>query len=338
MDKIARRVPGLIRIVSYFGIVIGFLGIALIAFTLVNNIYKSLIAPEAVPGVALVLPIQVKGVFFVPFFYWIISIFVLAIVHELSHGVVARLHKIRVKFSGFAFIGVLLPIIPAAFVEPDEKQLRKKPAKQQLAVFAAGSFANIVFGFIVLALFILVAPVTVSSFVKPNGVVVTGFAEGFPAADSGLSTGDVITAVDNTPIKHLDNFTAYLQTKKPGDNVIVATKNASYPIALAANPEDKSKGYLGVFVTQNTELKQAAKQYSFVPAAIFWVLGLMYWVYVLNIGIGLFNLVPIAPLDGGRMVQLVMKEKFKLRGEKAAQLISALFIFLVAFNLIFSFV
>ena len=77
--------------------------------------------PAASSGVGLVLPFKAKGVFYVPFFYWIISIFVIAVVHEFSHGLIARANNIKVKSSGFAFLALLVPIIPAAFVEPDEK-------------------------------------------------------------------------------------------------------------------------------------------------------------------------------------------------------------------------
>ena len=33
----------------------------------------------------------------------------------------------------------------------------------------------------------------------------------------------------------------------------------------------------------------------------------LYWIYVLNIGIGLMNLFPLVPLDGGRMLDDVVK-------------------------------
>src|SRR3989338_5431196 len=118
----------------------------LISYGLINNIYVIFTKPEATPGVGLVLPFKAKGVFFVPFFYWMISLFVIAIVHEFSHGLIARANNLKVKSSGFAFVGLIVPIIPAAFVEPDEKELRKRLHREQLNVFSSGPLSNVALG------------------------------------------------------------------------------------------------------------------------------------------------------------------------------------------------
>jgi membrane-associated protease RseP (regulator of RpoE activity) len=36
--------------------------------------------------------------------------------------------------------------------------------------------------------------------------------------------------------------------------------------------------------------------------AILWIKDLFFWLFVLNLGVGLFNLVPLGPIDGGRML------------------------------------
>src|SRR3989344_169747 len=72
---------------------------------------------------SLVLPFKAKGTFYLPVFFWVLSIFVFSVVHEFCHGLLARRHGIPVKSSGFAFLAVLIPILPAAFVEPEEKHL-----------------------------------------------------------------------------------------------------------------------------------------------------------------------------------------------------------------------
>src|SRR3990167_4033784 len=186
MDSISKKYRKIVMSLGYFGILVGFIGMAIICYALINNLYTLFTEPEATSGVGLVLPFKGKGIFYVPFFYWIISIFVIAVVHEFSHGLIARAHNIKVKSSGFAFLGIGfrlvglaaiiislfvkasnnldfnfsvnylnyakpefwiiigsifliisfiksvsglggIPIIPAAFVEPDEKELRKRP-------------------------------------------------------------------------------------------------------------------------------------------------------------------------------------------------------------------
>ncbi|WP_367883132.1 site-2 protease family protein [Thermococcus peptonophilus] len=61
------------------------------------------------------------------------------VVHELSHGIVARADKLPLKSVGL----VLLAVIPGAFVEPDEEELAKAPLRSRLRVYGAGSMANI---------------------------------------------------------------------------------------------------------------------------------------------------------------------------------------------------
>jgi len=90
-------------------------------------------APSA--GVQLVIP----GVT-IPLWYGLIGLIVVMVVHELSHGVVARAEKLRLKSVGL----VLFAVIPGAFVEPDEDELKKAPLLSRLRVYAAGSMANIV--------------------------------------------------------------------------------------------------------------------------------------------------------------------------------------------------
>jgi len=82
----------------------------LISFELVRQLITALIQPSGAAAVALVLPFDsgLKGTIAVPFFYWIISIFIIAVVHEFSHGIVARAHNIKIKSSGFAFLSIII--------------------------------------------------------------------------------------------------------------------------------------------------------------------------------------------------------------------------------------
>ena len=146
------------------------------------------------------------------FFYWIISIFILATIHEFAHGVVSKLHNVKVKSSGIGFLSILVPIIPLAFVEPDEKALIKKSSKKQLAVFAAGPLANILFAFIVLGFSLLITNPIASHLIDYDGVSITGlvkeFDTKFPAEVAGVTENELIKKIDNTEITQVINFTS----------------------------------------------------------------------------------------------------------------------------------
>ncbi len=141
--SLGERHPVLWKYVGNLGVIIGFAVSILMIITLVKITLESLSRPT--PGaIGLLLPSlsaspsSGPGLIFVPFWYWIIIIALLAFVHEGLHGVMAAREKIRLKSLGWG----LLAVIPLAFVEPDEKVLRKKQHIQQLRVFAAGSLAN----------------------------------------------------------------------------------------------------------------------------------------------------------------------------------------------------
>lgn len=342
MERFAKRFSKILKHVGYFAIFIGFLGMLLITYALVQNVYNLLTKPEAMPGAALVLPFEVKGAFYVPFFYWIISIFIIALVHEFAHGILAKKYNMKIKSSGFAFLGILLPIIPAAFVEPDEKELRKRPAKEQLSVFAAGPFANILLAFVIVGITALIITPLSNGLVEPEGILVTGLIEGeYPAKLAGITENEIIKSIDNTEILYLRNFSNILETKKPGDIITLQTNKSTYSITLAENPEDNSKAYLGVYVQQKTKIKQSftEKYGKYTPLIIIWFMGLLYWLYVLNLGIGLFNLAPMGPLDGGRML-LVTLQQF-MKEEKAVKYwkkIGFFFLALVLVNILFAFI
>lgn len=355
MDAWAKKYKKFIRFVGYLGILIGFIGMALISYSLIINLFHLFTKPEAAPGVGLVLPFKAKGVFFVPFFYWIISIFVIAVVHEFLHGLIARAHNLKVKSSGFAFVGLVIPVIPAAFVEPDEKELKKRPHKEQLSVFAAGPLANIITALLFFALASFLFSPIVNAMIEPNGIKIIGYGEGnqtFPAQNAGLKVGEVIQEVDDIQVPYVGNFSKILGSKKPGDTIKLKTDISAYEIILARNPENESKAFLGILHEQKTKISDyaIATYGNGLPRAFLWVsgnpysrdyienLGLMGFLIFLNLGIGLFNLVPIGPLDGGRMLQLVMHRLFdKEKGDKLWSYIGIFFLVIIFVSVVFGF-
>ena len=336
MDRVARRFPRLLRYAGYLGILVGFLGMAVVTFSVIQSFLNLFLRPEQAAGVAPVLPLKAKGVFFILFFYWIISIFILAVVHEFSHGVIARLYRIPLKATGFGFLGIIFPAIPFAFVEPHETAMARRNLRQQFSMLAAGAFSNIVVGFLFFGLFLLTAPLASNAFLEFNGVGITGFVnETSPLKVAGASVGEVIIGVNDAPIYHYDNFTKFLEKTQPGQKVKIKTNASEYLVVLASNPDKPDRGYLGVLAEPNAEVKENAKKLlgGALAPMVFWLLGLLATLYLLNIGIGLFNLIPIlTPIqaDGGRMLRLAA-ERFlgKKTGEQLWKFVSLIILAMV---------
>ena len=293
IDVFAAKHTKILSILSYFSVFLGFLGMAFISFDIVKGLYNILFA-SAAPTVGVVLPFEVKGAFYVPFAYWLISIILVMIVHEFSHGIFARLYSVRIKSTGLAFAGAIVPIIPGAFVDIDEKQLNKKSVFQQLSVFSAGPFANFVFAALFFVILISLIPL-VDVFYQPNGVKITEIVKNSPAEITGLAVGSVITNIDGKTIKTSDDFSAAFDGKIRGNKISIN----SMDIILS---DKNNKPFLGVLVEQDYYL---TKDSLFAPV-VRWLKELVFWLFALNLGVGAFNLLPLGPLDGGRMAHALL--------------------------------
>ncbi len=340
MDRIAKAFPKFLRVLTFLSVIVGFFGMVFISYALLSNTLQLFIKPEAAPGVQPVLPINVKGVFFVPFIYWIIAIFLIAVVHEFAHGITARLYGMRVKSSGFLFISLLIPIIPAAFVEPDEKKVVKRPAFQQYAMFASGAFSNLAFaGIILMVLIYPVSPIAEKIF-QIDGIKVVKLTENGPAELAGLKEGEIIKMVNDIKIKTVEDFTNFLSKAEPGDKITLATDKSAYTFLLHTSPENPKKPFVGISTTDNLVVSKGftAKYGKLTADAFLWIISLMNWLFMLNIGIGLFNLAPLSVLDGGRMFRLAMEKIFtKQNGDKIWHFVSLVFVLMIAVNIVFGF-
>jgi hypothetical protein len=144
MNRISDRHRKLVITIAYSFIGFAFAGMIFISYTILRTMINFIIAPKTTDtGMALLYPgTSIAGVGYLSFWYWLIGLFLIALVHEMAHGIVAVANKIKIKSSGFAVLGIIAPLFPAAFVEPDEKQMSKRPAIEQYSVLAAGPMIN----------------------------------------------------------------------------------------------------------------------------------------------------------------------------------------------------
>jgi membrane-associated protease RseP (regulator of RpoE activity) len=268
------------------------------------------------------------------FLHWILAILIIAVIHEFSHGIYARLYNIKVKSSGFALFGPIL----AAFVEPDEKQLSKKSKRVQLSVFSAGPFSNIITGFLFLGILSLVtAPIYTAAF-DGDGVMVNELIEDFPMKQTGIETPFIIKAMNGYQVLDFEDFSNATKDIAPGDEVILDTDKGDFSIIAATNPDNESKGFMGV---SNFELvripnKEIAEKYgNFFPPLVQWIHLFIFWLWIISWGVGLFNLLPLGPVDGGRMLLtgLLTITKNKERAHKYWSVVSMVCLLLIFVNL-----
>jgi len=321
-----------LRWLGYAGIIVGFIGMAFIFVVLLISTFKLFFIENAQPGIAPVLPgVRVTGLPTLSFWHWIISIFILAVVHEFSHGILARVHKVDVKSSGFGFLGPIL----LAFVEPDEKEISQSSKKAQLSIFGAGPFSNIILGALSILFFIFILGPVSNMILEYDGIAVSGFTSNYPAEKSGLTLPLVIKSINGIETLEFGSFINATKEITPDQKITLGTDKGVVEIKTVEDPKNSSRGFIGIEgLSQHTKTKENVS--AFVGDFFKWFSLLVMWLFFINIGVGLFNLLPLGPVDGGRMFYVASLAIFKneKRAKKAWMIAMYLVLFLIFVNLI----
>ncbi|WP_407424598.1 site-2 protease family protein [Methanobrevibacter sp.] len=313
------------------------LGIAVSFVTMIGMAWLLISSIETVtttPSVSLVIPgVEMPGSsIYVPLGYGLIGLATVLVIHEFSHGILAVSEKISIKSIGL----LLFAIIPGAFVEPDEDELKESSRLSQLRVYAAGSIANMSLAAVALVIFLVISSYAIPGNFSENGIEINRVVGDSPASEH-LKEGMIIESIDNHTI---DNSTSYLDVVssfKPGDNVTVGTNEGSYTLTLDKNPNNESVGYFGIQAGKHYELKSNA--FGPLPWIYFSLLELFQWMFILNLGIGTFNLLPMKPLDGGKMLEILLSYKLPENIYKPlVNSISVIMAMIIVFSIVASFI
>ncbi len=344
IESVANKSPRFWKILGSFAVILCFYFMFFGVSYLANSALKVAVGEIKESELKLVLPAPVKSTeigyahIFLPFWIWILVIFFILVPHEFAHGIIARVEKVKIKSVGL----LLFLIFPGAFVEPDEKQLKRKRLFSKLRVFAAGSFANIVVSF---SVFIIGALLWSS---VANGIAIEKVVENSPAYFSGLKEGMIIKNINGERINYdfafysnfvlskaqpesfgariyllgiLTNWTFVNYTFKPGDKITVETDRGNFTVVLSEHPEIENAPYMGIVVS--------SEQGSF--DFLFRFLALL---SMLSFAVAVINLLPLYPLDGGQMIKALLEER--LEEEKAMEITKTISLFTL-FLLLYTF-
>ena len=302
---------------------------------LINNPALGEISREMGPQAILMLP----GINpMLPIVYGWIAIVVAVVIHEGGHGIIARNVGFDVKSSGLLFF-LFVPI--GAFVDVDEEQVKKARARPSLKVMAAGVGGNIIFGATCLLLLLVLV-----SGVSPavNGVYVNSVVDGMPAQEAGLMPKDVFTAIDNIPINNATDLQTIINSKTAGDTVWVEVIRGDnwqqqYATNITLTISEDNRTIMGI-TTYDLQTELRLENYQtfsierlsmymvpptlasgLVPYSDFlapfythslgpvWVIlaNTLFWLWFVNLNLAIFNALPIYPMDGGRIVDILLK-------------------------------
>lgn len=329
ISRISNLSPTFWRWYMNVGIIVAFGAMIFTTWSLISAIPSVF----ETPAVSIIIPgVEMPGSsIYVPFFYGLIALATVLIVHEFSHGIQAVGEKISIKSIGL----LLFIILPGAFVEPDEEELKQAKKSSRLRVYAAGSIANITLAIIAI-LIVSLCSAGIPNYFAEDGIEIDRVVGDSPS-DGILKEGMVLEAIDNQKINDSSSYMDIVSSFSPGDNVSVKTDQGTYSITLDKNPNNESVGFFGIqankhFVLSNDSLGP-------LPWILFELLELFQWVFMLNLGIGLFNLLPLKPLDGGYMLEILLSYKLSENVYKPiVNALSVIMAMVIVFTIVASFI
>ena len=341
MDRLAQY--RIVSFLSYFSLILMpiFSIIAILVLLLTVSLYLSFsevreIARDVGPQGALLIPGLNP---YLPIVYGWIAIFIGIVIHELSHGVVARNIGVPVKSAGLMFF-VLLPI--GAFVEVDDEKMDSISFKKSGRIIAAGSGSNILVAF--LSLLLLVGVVNTMQPVAQGIAVGQIFADS-PAHEAGILPGDIITHLNQVPTPDSAVFSSNFDNFGPGEEIVLTVQRQhqqyDFELILSTHPDNQDLPFIGV-VRPPVDINNSLEMYqsglglstnfllylSFPTSSSFLIpfsdsmqkfytssLGdqyvvlsnLFFWIWFINFNLGIFNALPLGPLDGGQAFKRGLK-------------------------------
>ena len=183
-------------------------------------------------------------------FYFIITIGILVLVHELGHFLAAKFFKMRVDTFSLGFpprafgkkigetdyciswvpiggyvkiAGMIDESFDTEFLnkEPQPWEFRSKPIWQRMIVISAGVIMNLllavfIFWGIIFHQGMTIRPVTEIGYVLQNS----------PAAKAGLLVGDKIVSINNHPVKQWDEIERNLYTESVANDLAIQVQRS----------------------------------------------------------------------------------------------------------------
>jgi len=340
------RWPRALRAFGQVSVLVGFGLMAYALWFLATNLMKHISAASGfepltilIPGVTITSPEIIA--------YFLISLPVILVVHEGAHGLLAKLEGLRIKAAG---VGLAF-IFPLGFVEPDEQEFQRASMGVKLRIVAAGCAANIALALALTPLVLGLATSTSQPSIapilpeglrdglfRPKGVLVLDLNRSMGAGAAGVMPGDVLTSINGHQVLSSGELISTLRALhlRPGQQVqlsfIRLGRNYSLTMAAAADPMNSSRGVLGLY--RFADYYEPLLYTLYLPP---YYAGLLFWVWFLSLMVGLFNMLPLKPLDGHALISAPLQSlgvKFKRAAEFS---LSALSLALLAANLAVSY-
>lgn len=286
---------------------------------------------------------------FLPITYGWAALIITIIIHEAGHGIVARVYNIRVDSTGLvlflglpigAFVNIERDELNKATLKQKSAVLTAGPLNNMIL---AG--ASLLALFLVVS---TLTPIPLDPNAPQFGVMVFSVRGGSLAESIGMEPQSVIQYVDGQQVNNFEDLGDLLRSNL-GRTVDMTwvdksyntiTKQVSLPpsvepgrgvlgvqVALPPDPQPALDRYKSAFgsnplalllpptmqptvvpysdiMASNYESSVLGSASVFAPVA-----NLLFWLWFINFNVGIFNALPIGPLDGGQMYGALIEKR-----------------------------
>lgn len=288
---------------------------------------------------------------YLPWTYGWIALVLTIIIHEAGHGIVARVYNIKIESTGIVLI-LGFPIgafVNIAQEELSRTPLKQKSA----ILTAGPLNNMVIAVVSLVALFFITSTLTPIStnIIHQSGVVVVGVGDHTLAGSIGLSKGSVIETVAGQKVHGTDDLGKFLRSNL-GKTVNIAWKDKAGHQIIRSVPipqfVEAGRGILGITITDVAPdptqvlsryknafgsnpialllpptMAQGSVPYSDLMAheyhsnvlgsAFPLVANMLFWLWFINFNVGIFNALPIGPLDGGQFYKSLIENRIRSR-------------------------
>lgn len=266
------------------------------------------------------------------FVIFLLIVGIILVTHEMAHAIIASARGIKVKWVGFA----LFAFFPAGFVEIDEESANKASKIDRLLTFSAGTFINFLTWAIFLILLLNIPLLWAWGYsTQPQGIVISEVLPNTPASQMNLQPGQIIVALNGTPIKNTQDLINYLKHTIPNQTLIVTLKIddtlKNITLKLAANPNNQSRGMIGI-----GSYDYYPSKFNLDPILPYWIQLFVSWGNLISLSVAIFNSLPIPGLDGDKIFYEILNYKKSIFSDTAMNILRAIAIVLLISNMMFS--
>ena len=313
-------------------------------FVMVSNVS----AREGVKGIGPQANLLIPGLNpYLPITYGLAALFVTIVIHEAGHGIVARVYNVRVDSTGVVLFAIF-PIGAFVNIERDElDKISLKQKSAILTAGPLNNMIAAIFSLALL--YLVVASLTPIEGIerKDIGINILTVNENSLANSIGLTPNSVLTSINGQDIDDIEKLGQLLRSNLGSTIEIAWTSHDDVDFLKVVElppsvPENQ--GILGVTISNlspdpSLVLERYKSAFGINPLAILLpptlsqgsvpysdlmapnyesslfgptypiVANFLFWIWFINFNVGIFNALPIGPLDGGQLYGSLLERK-----------------------------